>query len=166
MIETKRPSHFQNKKDANPREDTISEHEIQSKLVLLTLTFPRLRIIWSSSPLATADIVADLKNNHAEPSVEKAILVGQGDEGTEGDASGSNGAAVELLRLIPGIVRVSLAIVPDPLATLTRCCVICACQSARNLRHVMNNIDSIKHMCSLSRAELAKVRSGINFGAS
>jgi len=119
MIETKRPSHFQNKKEANPREDTISEHEIQSKLVLLTLTFPRLRIIWSSSPLATADIVADLKLNHAEPSVEKAILVGQGDDGTEGDASGSNGAAVELLRLIPGVVRRRLHPLEDTIASLT-----------------------------------------------
>lgn len=104
MAETKRPSQFQSKKDATPREDTISEHEIQSKLVLLTLTFPRLRIIWSSSPFATANIVADLKHTHQEPSVEKAILVGQGDDSTEGDASGSNGAAIELLRLIPGVV--------------------------------------------------------------
>lgn len=104
MAETKRPSQFQSKKDATPREDTISEYEIQSKLVLLTLTFPRLRIIWSSSPFATASIVADLKHKHQEPSVEKAILVGQGDDSTEGDASGSNGAAIELLRLIPGVV--------------------------------------------------------------
>ncbi|KAK7040936.1 DNA repair protein RAD16 [Paramarasmius palmivorus] len=46
---------------------------IQSKIVLLTLTFPRLRIIWSSSPYATADIFKDLKKDRSEPDPVKAI---------------------------------------------------------------------------------------------
>lgn len=37
-----------------------SEIETQAKLVILTTSFPRLRVIWSSSPYATADIFADL----------------------------------------------------------------------------------------------------------
>jgi DNA excision repair protein ERCC-4 len=36
-------------------------NDVGSKLTLLTLTFPKLRIIWSSSPAATAEIFADLK---------------------------------------------------------------------------------------------------------
>jgi len=38
-------------------------NDISSKLVLLTITFPRLRIIWSSNPIATVEIFQDLKVN-------------------------------------------------------------------------------------------------------
>ncbi|KDN46847.1 hypothetical protein RSAG8_03924, partial [Rhizoctonia solani AG-8 WAC10335] len=45
------------KKDkAGPNAPEIDDWDIQSKVVLLTLAFPKLRIIWSSSPYATADI--------------------------------------------------------------------------------------------------------------
>ena len=36
-------------------------NELNSKLTLLALTFPKLRIVWSSSPSATAEIFEDLK---------------------------------------------------------------------------------------------------------
>ena len=38
-------------------------NDISSKLVLLTITFPRLKIIWSSNPIATVEIFQDLKVN-------------------------------------------------------------------------------------------------------
>ena len=41
----------------------ISVTEISSKLVLLTLAFPTLRLIWSSSVHATVEIFEDLKVN-------------------------------------------------------------------------------------------------------
>ncbi|KAF8754590.1 ERCC4 domain [Rhizoctonia solani] len=45
------------KKDrAGPNTPEIDDWDIQSKLVLLTLAFPKLRIIWSSSPYATGHI--------------------------------------------------------------------------------------------------------------
>ena len=53
-------------KKPNTKEDDKSPFSgptIQSKLVLLTLTFPRVRIIWSSSPYATAEIFKDLKKD-------------------------------------------------------------------------------------------------------
>src|SRR6266536_308490 len=37
--------------------------DLQSKLVLLTIAFPRLKIIWSSSPYQTAEIFEELKKN-------------------------------------------------------------------------------------------------------
>ncbi|PWN35969.1 uncharacterized protein FA14DRAFT_146072 [Meira miltonrushii] len=57
---------------ANPMNKKIHENDVQSKLVLLTLSFPRLRIVWSSSPYATADIFAELKQNFEEP--DEAIV--------------------------------------------------------------------------------------------
>ncbi|KXN82152.1 DNA repair protein rad16 [Leucoagaricus sp. SymC.cos] len=74
---------------------------IQSKLVLLTLSFPRLRIIWSSSPYATAEIFTDLKTNQAEPDPVKAIVVGA--DGDPDVGKGMNAVAEELLRTLPGI---------------------------------------------------------------
>lgn len=85
-----------------------SEHYIQSKLVLLTLTFPRLRILWSSSPFQTTDIFSDLKAQQDEPNAEKAVLIGGGGgEGEDEEGGGGGGAelaAGELLRSIPGVV--------------------------------------------------------------
>jgi len=74
---------------------------IQSKLVLLTLSFPCLRIIWSSSPHATADIFMDLKKNQPEPDQIRAIVTGA--EGDPDAGKGVNTVAEELLRSLPGI---------------------------------------------------------------
>jgi DNA excision repair protein ERCC-4 len=108
-----------------PDSDMIESTSIQSKLVLLTLAFPRLRIIWSSSPYATAEIFADLKNNIAQPDPKKAALVGAEDEGL--DSTGVNAAAEELLRSLPGI-------------------------TAKNVRHVMNMVGSVRELCDLDLA--------------
>ena len=102
--------------------DTIEHTSVQSKLVLLTLAFPRLRIIWSSSPYATAEIFADLKKDSPQPDPERAALVGAEEEDAE--ASGVNAAAEELLRALPGI-------------------------NAKNVRHVMNSVGSIRELCEL-----------------
>ena len=78
---------------------------IQAKIILLTLSFPRLRIIWSSSPFASADIFRELKTFQLEPSVDKAILIGADSDPDKdaGNGAGSevNGAAEDLLRCFP-----------------------------------------------------------------
>lgn len=45
--------------------------------MLLTLHFPRLRIIWSRSLHATADIFRALKSNQDEPDPAVAALLGE-----------------------------------------------------------------------------------------
>ncbi|XP_024030660.1 DNA repair endonuclease UVH1 isoform X2 [Morus notabilis] len=56
--------------------DDVTPNNIISKLSLLALHFPRLRIIWSRSLHATAEIFAALKTNQDEPDEEKAMRVG------------------------------------------------------------------------------------------
>lgn len=56
--------------------DDVTPNSIISKLSLLVLHFPRLRIIWSRSLYATAEIFASLKTNQDEPEEAKAIRVG------------------------------------------------------------------------------------------
>ncbi|KAI5310102.1 hypothetical protein KEM55_001668 [Ascosphaera atra] len=48
----------------------------QHLLVLLTLAFPRLKIVWSSSPYQTAEIFAELKKNAPEPDPIRAVQIG------------------------------------------------------------------------------------------
>ncbi|OCH91717.1 hypothetical protein OBBRIDRAFT_886730 [Obba rivulosa] len=119
------------KKPGAPSEGPTSvSATIQSKLVLLTLTFPRVRIIWSSSPYATADIFRDLKANNPEPDVEKAIVIGAEDDPDAG--AGVNAAAAELLRTLPGI-------------------------TAKNVKHVMNKVGSVRQLCELSLPEVQEI---------
>lgn len=56
--------------------DDVTPNNIISKLSLLVLHFPRLRIIWSRSLHATAEIFSSLKANQDEPDEAKAIRVG------------------------------------------------------------------------------------------
>ncbi|KAF9030370.1 hypothetical protein BDZ89DRAFT_1159420 [Hymenopellis radicata] len=120
----KAPNRFQNKGKAAAKN---SEYEskapsIQSKIVLLTLTFPRVRIIWSSSPYATAEIFKDLKLERAEPDPTKAIATGAEEDPEAG--AGVNAAAEELLRSLPGI-------------------------TAKNVKYVMSKVRNVREFCMM-----------------
>ncbi|KAK1882150.1 DNA repair endonuclease XPF [Dissostichus eleginoides] len=56
----------------------ISANDISSKLTLLTLHFPRLRILWCPSPHATAELFEDLKEGRLEPDGAAAQAVTKG----------------------------------------------------------------------------------------
>lgn len=79
-----------------------SAMDLQSKLVLLTLSFPRLRIIWSSSPFQTAEIFATLKTNHDEPDPLFAVKVGL-DPGVQVGEEYFHRETQDMLRTVPGV---------------------------------------------------------------
>ncbi|XP_030946954.1 DNA repair endonuclease UVH1 [Quercus lobata] len=87
--------------------DDVTPNSIISKLSLLALHFPRLRIIWSRSLHATAEIFASLKANQDEPDETKAMRVGvPSEEGIVEDdvrAENYNTSAIEFLRRLPGV---------------------------------------------------------------
>ncbi|OJJ04921.1 hypothetical protein ASPVEDRAFT_822007 [Aspergillus versicolor CBS 583.65] len=89
----------------------------QHLLVLLTLAFPRLKIIWSSSPYQTAEIFAEMKKNAPEPDPVRAVQIGldvdiltDAETGT-GDVMTASGIEhrtfnllpQEMLRAVPGV---------------------------------------------------------------
>ncbi|KAF7913238.1 hypothetical protein BELL_0545g00090 [Botrytis elliptica] len=82
--------------------------DLQSKLVLLTLAFPRLRIIWSSSPYQTAEIFENLKTQEPEPDPIQAVKIG-----LEGGASAEdqvfNREPQDMLRVVPGVTGKNLS---------------------------------------------------------
>lgn len=110
--------------------ETPAFKSVQSKLVLLTLTFPRVRIIWSSSPYATAEIFNDLKLHNNEPDLSKAVAVGAEDDADVG--AGVNLAAEELLRSLPGV-------------------------TAKNARYVMGKVSSIDELCALNMEQIQDI---------
>ena len=103
--------------DAHSSTSTLSSasagdpKDLQSKLVLLTLAFPRLKIIWSSSPYQTAEIYAELKKLQEEPDPIKAVQVGldasaiaASGHGTEREGGQMfNQTPLDMLRCVPGI---------------------------------------------------------------
>lgn len=76
--------------------------DLQTKLVLLTLAFPRLKIIWASSPYQTAEIFEELKKQQEEPDPYKASQIGLA-EGEEPEERTFNTGPQEFLRTIPGV---------------------------------------------------------------
>ncbi|GAA5943954.1 ssDNA endodeoxyribonuclease RAD1 [Sporobolomyces koalae] len=100
---------------SRPRSEAANaaDVDLRAKLVLLTITFPKLRIIWSSSPYQTVEIFRELKASREEPDERKAVLVGldedSGGVAAEGTASGVAGEAgfnltpQEMLRSLPGL---------------------------------------------------------------
>lgn len=113
------------KPGAQDGESTHTLTSVQAKLVLLTLTFPRVRIIWSSSPFATADIFGDLKADAPEPDPARAVAIGAEDDPDAG--AGVNAAAEELLRTLPGV-------------------------TAKNAKYVMGKVGSVRALCELDLA--------------
>lgn len=123
--------------------------DIQAKLVLLTSAFPRLRIIWSSSPYATSDIFADLKQNFDEPDAAKVALVGLEDvlEAEGGNITSEivrradwqsssehsfNLGPQDLLRALPGV-------------------------NTKNFRYIMSQVRDISDLCDLSQEDLSEL---------
>jgi len=101
---------------ANPSNPKSAQH----MLVLLILAFPRLRIIWSSSPYQTAEIFAELKKNAAEPDPLRAVQIGLdiqlSDAVNPGDVMAAAGIEhrtfnllpQDMLRTVPGVTPQAL----------------------------------------------------------
>ncbi|KAK3363535.1 hypothetical protein B0T25DRAFT_46715 [Lasiosphaeria hispida] len=77
-------------------------NDLHSKLVLLTLAFPKLRIIWSSSPYETAEIFERLKAQEDEPNPIAAVRAGL-DKDALAEEQAFNAEPGEMLAAVPGI---------------------------------------------------------------
>ena len=111
------------------------QNHIITKISMLAIQFPKLRMIWSRSMQMTAEVFASLKAIEPEPVLEVAQKIGVPD--ADGDVyklvqDDLNDMAVDLLRRLPGITD-------------------------RNYRKVIAKVESIEKMCDLSEEELAAI---------
>lgn len=108
--------------------DDVTPNNIVSKLSLLALHFPRLRIVWSRSLHATAEIFTSLKANQDEPDEAKAIRVGVPSEDgiVEDDvrAENYNTSAVEFLRRLPGVTDSNYRAIMDGCTSLAELAIL------------------------------------------
>ncbi|KAK4959228.1 DNA repair protein RAD16 [Elasticomyces elasticus] len=81
--------------------------DLQSKLVLLCLAFPKLRIIWSSSPYQTAEIFEELKKKQDEPDPIRAVQIGL-ESGEDPEGRTFNQTPQDMLRAVPGVTSKAL----------------------------------------------------------
>ncbi len=84
--------------------DDISTKNITTKLSMLVLHFPRLRILWSRSPLQTVDLFEKLTKDCPPVNIEKALSCGSAGAATEElHEGGLNRLSVDFLLKLPGV---------------------------------------------------------------
>ncbi|XP_073345773.1 DNA repair endonuclease XPF [Pagrus major] len=115
----------------------ISANDISSKLTLLTLHFPRLRILWCPSPHATADLFLDLKHGRSEPDAAAAQAVTAESDTVAESADLYNPGPYDFLLKMPGI-------------------------NTKNYRAIIKNADSLADLAKLSQDKLAEILGNVN----
>lgn len=115
----------------------IRTDNICTKMALLAMHFPGLRLLWSRSPYETLKIFQNLKTNHEEVDVDKAVAVGSNEsidalldmkDCDDGEVT-INEAARDMLLRLPGI-------------------------NIHNARKIMKECDSIAELAAMSREKM------------
>lgn len=86
-------------------ESTTTNIDITQKLQLLTIHFPKLRLVWSPSPYATAQLFDELKQGRHEPDPVQAAALGSDDTTKELESivDKLNTTIYDFLLKLPGI---------------------------------------------------------------
>ncbi|XP_029954633.1 DNA repair endonuclease XPF [Salarias fasciatus] len=119
----------------------ISSNDVSSKLTLLTLHFPRLRILWCPSPHATAELFLELKQGRAQPDAAAAQAVTAESDTVAESADLYNPGPYDFLLKMPGI-------------------------NAKNCRALIKNADSLADVAKLSQDRLAEILGNVNHAKS
>ncbi|XP_050576570.1 DNA repair endonuclease XPF isoform X1 [Bombus affinis] len=104
---------------------------ITSKLQLLTLHFPRLKLVWSPGPHATAQLFEELKQGKDQPNAEKAAQVGI-EENKEILAEKYNPRIQDFVSKLPGV-------------------------TSKNLHLILGKGQSLDHLNKLTKEELTEM---------
>ncbi|XP_041531771.1 DNA repair endonuclease XPF isoform X1 [Microtus oregoni] len=109
----------------------ISSSDVSSKLTLLTLHFPRLRLLWCPSPHATAELFEELKQNKPQPDAATAMAI-TADSETLPESDKYNPGPQDFVLKMPGI-------------------------NAKNCHSLMNQVKNIAELASLSQERLTSI---------
>ncbi|XP_073398989.1 DNA repair endonuclease XPF isoform X1 [Dendrobates tinctorius] len=114
----------------------ISVNDITSKITLLTLHFPRLRILWCPSPYATAELFEELKQNRPQPDAATAMAI-TADSETIPESEKYNPGPQDFLLKMPGV-------------------------NAKNCQAIMNHVKNITELTTLSLERLSEILGNSN----
>ncbi|KAM9838116.1 DNA repair endonuclease XPF [Aulostomus maculatus] len=115
----------------------ISSNDISSKLTLLTLHFPRLRILWCPSPHATAELFLELKLGRPEPDAAAAQAVTAESDIVAESADLYNPGPYDFLLKMPGV-------------------------NTKNVRALVRSAESLADVAKLSQEKLAEILGSSN----
>ncbi|CAH1964052.1 unnamed protein product [Acanthoscelides obtectus] len=79
-----------------------TSYDFQQKLLLLTLHFPKLKLIWSPSPYASAQLFQELKMGKEDPNIEYAATIGD-QQDIDIIETKYNSAIYDFVQKLPGI---------------------------------------------------------------
>ncbi|KAK6464995.1 hypothetical protein DFJ63DRAFT_3615 [Scheffersomyces coipomensis] len=127
-------SRFQKVNPTNPNVNLLVQQNIQSKILSLLIAFPKLKIIWSSSPYETAQIFLKLKANQEEPDIGMAMDKGVNKEviTEDGGPPVFNEDPIDFIQNIPGI-------------------------NSLNYHLIIQKVKSIEEMVKLSREQFIRL---------
>ncbi|XP_074107002.1 DNA repair endonuclease XPF mei-9 isoform X2 [Cotesia typhae] len=111
----------------------MKSSDVTNKLQLLTLHFPKLKIVWSPSPQATAQLFEELKEGKPQPDAQTAAQIGL-EEDEEGKSAGEkyNTQIHDFVAKLPGV-------------------------HTKNLRLILNKGSSLDSLVRLTEEELAEL---------
>ncbi|XP_053367000.1 DNA repair endonuclease XPF [Clarias gariepinus] len=110
----------------------ISANDITSKLTLLTLHFPRLRLLWCPSPHVTAQLFQDIKHARPEPDAVTAQAITAESEMVEDSVDLYNPGPYDFLLRMPGV-------------------------NVKNVRGLIKHAASLAELLTLSQEELSEI---------
>ncbi|TSK14668.1 DNA repair endonuclease XPF [Bagarius yarrelli] len=116
----------------NELRQEISANDITSKLTLLTLHFPRLRLLWCPSPHATAQLFLDLKHARPEPDALTAQSITVESEMVEDSVDLYNPGPYDFLLRMPGV-------------------------NPKNVRALIKHAASLAQLLTLSQEKLSEI---------
>ena len=102
LIEFARDEHFSlasvDAADAGPVVSSreVSQHDLQTKVLLVAMHFPALRVVWSRSPQHTAAIFSHVREGHADPPIPASSHPTDAPDSSEYDPRA-------LLETLPGV---------------------------------------------------------------
>lgn len=120
-----------------------SNVDIVQKLQLLTIYFPRLRLVWSPSPYATAQLFEELKVNRAEPDPLEAAAHGSD------DATSGGGGPADIEQIVDKVNPT----LHDFLLKLPGI-------TSKNVGLVLRKVTDMKALLALSEPELTEILAG------
>ncbi|XP_013183116.1 DNA repair endonuclease XPF [Amyelois transitella] len=115
----------------------MSGADVQQKLQLLTIHFPRLKLVWSPSPYATAELFYELKQNRKNPNIAEALALSGDHTAEDMHYERYNISVHDFVQKLPGV-------------------------TSKNITRIMNRGVSLDHLITLSKEEIAKITENKN----
>merc|ERR1712179_491381 len=106
-------------------------NDLVARLQLLTVHFPKLRILWSPSPHATAELFEELKKGRDEPDATKAAAVSV-DVIDDYNTDRINPVIFDFVKKLPGV-------------------------TTKNVYSLLNRVNSFSELLSCSQIDLEQI---------